>query len=420
MKDRQKLQAILIGAIAAALIIGLAGGYVMGRHAGRSAGTASSQAAQTIAASGDTSAQSGASAASSADSQAGTSQSEQAQSEDTADAETPGDADTEAAAEAGTEAEEAAAQYDIGDHEGEGQREADPSQIDNAKTTEAKEESADDGSAPTYDNDKAVMQIVVMGDSQFGNFRGKNGLAYLLKQYCNANVYNLAIGGTCAAVTKTEGSDSGDKWESVGGAGMVQLAAGKVPSSILDSHNLPYTKKVYEDCDFSKTDVFVLEYGINDYLNKIPLSNDSNALDVRSYRGALTYCISTLRKYFPKAKIVVATPTYCQFFASGTGEYLGDGNILSNGVGTVTNYVDAAQNVVEGMNGDADVMNAYYYLDINSLTAKQYLLDGIHMNSAGRVLYAKRLARKIIIAMGYDVGQEEDVTEIDWQSRAKK
>ncbi len=65
----------------------------------------------------------------------------------------------------------------------------------------------------------ATMQIVVIGDSQFGNYKGYDGLASMVSQYCHANVYNLAIGGTTAAVQLTDGQDM-RSWDSDCGLGL--------------------------------------------------------------------------------------------------------------------------------------------------------------------------------------------------------
>ena len=75
----------------------------------------------------------------------------------------------------------------------------DPSEIENPTLTEAP---LPDGVASTLygkTEGTARFQVVVMGDSQFGNFLGTDGLAYLLSQKLHANVYNLSIGGKCAA-----------------------------------------------------------------------------------------------------------------------------------------------------------------------------------------------------------------------------
>ena len=110
----------------------------------------------------------------------------------------------------------------------------------------------------------ATMQIVVIGDSQFGNYKGYDGLASLVSQYCHANVYNLAIGGTTAAVQLTDGQDM-RSWDSDCGLGMTYAIVGDVPADFLQNYSsIDYQRKVFAGCDFSKTDVFVVEYGVND------------------------------------------------------------------------------------------------------------------------------------------------------------
>ena len=272
-----------------------------------------------------------------------------------------------------------------------------------------------DGAANTIYGSDAVMQIVVLGDSQFGNFRDENGLAYMLSLKCKANVYNLAIGGTCAGVTPTEGSSHGEDWESKGGCGIAQLICGKVPESIIDGET--YVKAVFDSCDFSKTDVFVIEYGINDYLSKIPIHSDE-PLSVRTYTGAINYIVTTLHNHFPDAQFIVCTPGYCQFFQSGTGAYIGDGNVTSNGYGVVREYCEEASNVCDSIE-NCTSYDPYFLLDIDMENAQGFLSDGIHMTTQGREKYVKMLSRFIIRSMGYKIDEGVDPSDVDWVSTKK-
>lgn len=260
----------------------------------------------------------------------------------------------------------------------------------------------------------ATMQIVVIGDSQFGNYKGYDGLAYQISQYCDANVYNLAIGGTTAAVPLTQGQDL-QSWESDGGLGMTYAIVGDVSPDFLQQYSeIDYQRKVFAGCDFSKTDVFVVEYGVNDFMSKIPIDDSANPS--KAYRSALQTIIYRLRSTFPDSAIVICGPSYAQFFDNGT--YVGDSNTLDYGYGTLYDYSQAAGNLVSTINqGNVSFMNPYVNLGIDASNAKDNLLeDGIHMSPENRKKYAQMLSRVIIRSQGYSIDEGVDPSTVDWKS----
>ena len=265
-----------------------------------------------------------------------------------------------------------------------------------------------DGVVSTLYGNDGLMQIVCIGDSQYANFKGADGLGALLSHYCKANVFNLGLGGATAAVTPTEGSASASR----SGCGVVSAICGDTsPDKVFASED-SYARSIFDSCDFTRTDVFVIAFGVNDYLRNIPLTDDNMRTNVRAYRGALAYMVMKLQNKFPNAQIVVVAPGYCQFFEGGTGAYLGDGNIRKNKQGyTVSDLVDVARNFADNNVG---FMDTYELLGINSYNAKEMLLDGIHMTPKGRQLYAQMLSRIIIRSQGYSIGEGVNPDDADW------
>lgn len=319
----------------------------------------------------------------------------------------------DAAAEASTEEEE---ELDIGDHGSGGEEvQADPAFVKNPTFKEA---SLPDGVASTLygkDHDDTKMQIVVMGDSQFGNFKGENGLAYLIAQRCKANVYNLAIGGTAAAVEPNSGT-ADETWDSTSGIGMAKAVAGVISPDFFESRT--YTYEVFKSCDFAKTDLFILEYGVNDYFQKSPLYDPDFGSNLKTTQGAIDVAINTLHNAYPDAKILVITPGYTQFFQEGTGTYLGDVNTLNNGYGTLQKYIEFVSHGAEPHTDCARILNMYVDLDVNGYNAKDTLMDGIHYTDEGRQRYARVLSRRILQLMGYSIPEDvSDTDTIDWASQ---
>lgn len=292
----------------------------------------------------------------------------------------------------------------------------DPAVIENSTLQEAP---LPDGVASTLygKTGKALFQVVVLGDSQFANFLGTEGLGYLLSQKLHANVYNLALGGKCAAAEQEDRGKDMSQWGTTCGVNLMKAIVGEQDTTCLNGWD--YQMNVFNSCDFSKTDLFVLEYGVNDYLSKKPMYDENDPGSVYTYFGALESMILDIRNYFPEAQILVCTPTYAQFWQGGTGAFLGDSNTVNNGYGTLFNYVETATHPAGGHQNTSTV-NEYENSGIDVYTASDDLLDGIHMTDAGRVKYVNLLSRVGLRALGYDIDEGVDPDTIDWISQNPK
>lgn len=234
------------------------------------------------------------------------------------------------------------------------------------------------------------LQIVFMGDSIFDSYRDGTGIPYRTAVQCEANCYNLAIGGTRAAVEMDEQTGL-DQWTSRSLVGVVNAVIGEISTDIFAND----TAKIYLDdpsIDYAKTDYFVIEYGMNDFLSATPLTSDDNFFNIKSYLGALRYAVVNLKKLAPDATIILCSPTYAQFY---NGDWMiGDGNSINNGYGTLFDYKGICEYVANEQ--QVEFFNAYEDLGIDGYTAEEYLEDGIHLTDAGRQLYADALAKKIL------------------------
>lgn len=235
------------------------------------------------------------------------------------------------------------------------------------------------------------LQIVFLGDSIFDSNRDGTGVPGRTAEQCNANGYNLAIGGTSAAVSWDEHTGF-EEWTSRSLVGIVNAIAKNIPTDIFV--NDIATKAILDDpnVDFSKTDYFVVEYGMNDFLNTIPLTRESAPSGTKSYVGALDYAVATLQSVAPDATIILCSPTYAQFY---NGDWMiGDGNSINNGYGTLFDYKGICEYVAN--NRQVVFYNAYQDLGIDGYTADEYLEDGIHLTDKGRQLYADALSKVIL------------------------
>ena len=265
------------------------------------------------------------------------------------------------------------------------------------ESTEGNEVDGTDDNTPNK-TENADMQIVFMGDSILDSVREYDGVAYLISQACNADVYNMSIGGTTAALLEDDKYDFND-WSSCSLLGVVHAILGDIDGDFL----APYRAgEILEECDFSKTDYFVIEYGINDFLARIPDSQYTKEGELRdidalhTYVGALEAAIDSLHNAFPTAKILLISPHYCQFFREEDDAYIGDSYSLDYGYGPMIGY----SNLCSYVCGNNKQKNVLYYntiMDsgIDAYSADDYLEDGIHLTSAGRRVYAEHAANII-------------------------
>ncbi len=238
------------------------------------------------------------------------------------------------------------------------------------------------------------MQIVIMGDSIMDGDRTESGAADIISEQLNAKVYNMSIGGTTAALLPNESYDV-NKWTSWGLLGIVNAIQGNISPDVFKGFA---AEEILKTCDFSKTDYFIIEYGVNDFLTgKIPNSRyleNGDTLPVESvytYTGAMEDAIGRLKSSFPDAQILVISPHYCQIFSGQT--FIGDGYSLDYGHGPLIHFARGAGYVAD-LHKEEGVLffNAFEASGIDAETADKYLADGVHMTPQGARIYAEKIA----------------------------
>lgn len=272
------------------------------------------------------------------------------------------------------------------------------------ETAKVVEKTGNEGSGKTGDEedgdlpDEAEeydMQIVILGDSIMDNDRSESGVSAIIGEQCNAKVYNMAMGGTTAALMPTEQYNYAT-WDSRCLLGVVNAILGNINTEIFDDYA---AGKILKECDFEETDYFIIEYGVNDFLTgQIPQSRyleDGGTLavdSVHTYTGALETAVMLLQDSFPDAKILLIAPHYCQIF-NGTA-FVGDGYSVDYGWGPLVSFARGTGYIYE-QHKDENVIffNAFEDSGIDAETADQYLEDGVHLTPEGSRVYAEYVAR---------------------------
>lgn len=218
------------------------------------------------------------------------------------------------------------------------------------------------------DQEGEPLRIVVFGDSIWDEGRGEDGISEQIMAQSNVKIYNCAIGGTTAAVVNE--STEWDNWTSKSFNGMMYIANGAVKAEELISDTAAY--EIMKNIDFKTIDYVIVSYGLNDYFSDVPIYPEEY-YDLSSYVGALRHGITKLKEEYPNLKIILTSPTYCEWF---TGERQFE-------LGT---YVENARGVAEEM--DVCFLDMYHAFGKNPEDKIQYLEDGVHLTAQGRALYA--------------------------------
>lgn len=270
------------------------------------------------------------------------------------------------------------------------------------------------GNEPVPDGD---LQLVFIGDSQFDNWRNSGtSISELVGEEMNALHYNLGVGGTCAAVKRTQNGNSTEEsdndYEEANFTAICHMLKGDLEiSSYSNSLNEEFATVLYS-IQPEKVDYYIIEYGYNDYYMGLDIYNKDNPYDEHTYYGALNQGIKMLKEISPNAHFIICTPCYCRFY-DGSGNDMGDAYNISKGQGSLAYYADYALRLADNIGArKLDAISGTTF-NLNSYTYKEYLEDAIHLGYKGRVVYAKALRRIILDDMGiYNSDAEGDVDEM--------
>ena len=269
------------------------------------------------------------------------------------------------------------------------------------------------GNEPVPDGD---LQLVFIGDSQFDRWRNSStSISELVGEEMNALHYNLGVGGTCAAIERTQTGNNAsiddNDYEEANFTAICHMLRREIdPSSYYNILNDEFTTVLYSIIP-DKVDYYIIEYGFNDYYTAVDMYNEDDPYDEHTYYGALNQGIRLLKEISPNAHFIICTPCYCRFY-NGSGKDIGDAYNVTKGLGSLAYYADFALRLADDIGAkklDAIGGGAF---NLNSYTYKEYLEDNVHLSYRGRVIYAKALRRIILDDMGIYNSEGEGSIEI--------
>lgn len=205
--------------------------------------------------------------------------------------------------------------------------------------------------------------IICFGDSILDYTRGSHGVCGLVAEQTGAEVYNFAVEGTTAGYT-------GNPCHLLN---MVDAFLSEDYSQVTREDLRDGVKEMQNFDRGQSIEYIIVEYGLNDYFEKIPLGDiDNLEEDTESYLGGLNAAIDALQDRYPETAIILFTPTYTLAYTQGTED---------RGHGALQDYVEGVKELAEKKG--VYCQDNYQILQIDRSNADTYLRDGTHLNDNG-------------------------------------
>lgn len=253
----------------------------------------------------------------------------------------------------------------------------------------------EDGNMASNDYSDGI-NIVAFGNGPFSDDRdSEDSLANLIAEKTGGTVYNCSVSGSFLAAghytTDAEPMDAYTfYWLSVLACGIDINANFEQAAAALGDDIPPEAAEVVRllnTIDFNTIDAIAIMYDGSDYLAAHSVINAADLSDITTFTGNLVAGIQLFQKYYPHIRIIVMSPAYA-FAIDDNGEYISSdvqrygGEVLSNHC-LFEAHECSALNVTFVDN---------LYGTITEDNAKEYLIDNLHLNLAGRELVAERFA----------------------------
>ena len=233
---------------------------------------------------------------------------------------------------------------------------------------------------------------VLLGDSIYAEKRVSGCVTDRLSDLWNGSVFNGAMGGTSLARSdKLRHMD--EKMDLLSLAALTKSITTKdfgvqkqIRVEIPATEYFPDVVGELCEIDFTKTELLLIGYGMNDYQNGVPADDPKDPMNEYTYGGALRSVLSALKKTYPEMRIILLTPTYSWY-----PDRQGSCEELDFGGGTLETYVLLEQEI--GASYGVETIDLYHELYPHDSMEdwSRYTRDGVHPNEDGLELIARKI-----------------------------
>lgn len=228
-------------------------------------------------------------------------------------------------------------------------------------------------------------QIVLLGDSKFGNYWA-NCLPDLLMGLTNCQVLNCGFGGCRMAWRTEKGTDASDyfSFSSICESIMKNNFEAQYEHIPLSSYR--YQLDNLNIIDSKRKITFIINYVTNDITGSTPLgeyyddSQTAKPADRSSLCGAMSYGVLKLRERFPQARIIFLSPDYRLIDNESIESFKNSRNL------TVFDYYIKEKNNSKFLG--CEFVDSYHLDFRNAETINEFTVDGTHFNGKGFSKYA--------------------------------
>lgn len=211
-------------------------------------------------------------------------------------------------------------------------------------------------------------EVIFFGDSVIGNYTDSLSIPGVVEGLTKADVYNCGYGGKGAALSHNTLEPISEIVEA-----FIRKDVSGIPAQTQAYAGIAqYIREGNPD----KEKLFVINYGLNDYFDGIPVTA-SELYDVTSYSGALRTAVEKLQEAYPEAEILLMTPNRTINFEFGEG-------VTSEKGGKLQDYADALISLGEEL--QVRVLDNFRKLPVQRDKHWELLADDTHPNGQGRFL----------------------------------
>lgn len=236
--------------------------------------------------------------------------------------------------------------------------------------------------------------IVALGDSIIGKERDGSCIQARVEEYTGLSMLSGAFGGNLAS--RGEDADRFSQHEESlnlyavaeavchrdFGVQKADLAASQTKAWYFED-----ALKGLEEADLNRTDILLLEFGVNDYMAGKVTDNPEDPFDIDTYGGALRYSIELFEETYPDLEIVLVTPAFCHVVDRG---FCTEADF---GGGMLEKYVEKEKEIAAQYG--LRVIDVYHEFGMDETNVMDLTEDGMHLSHEGREAYARFLVGEL-------------------------